>query len=214
MARSISLLGSYGVKSYKPTGQLWAEKTRAKLNSTEPTYFPSAQVLTLKGVSFDASGSKLVMRYNDGRVAGLEVPTVTAGTALLMISNGVIQSGYEDAFSSVSVGTTSLPPSTSENRTWAYKYVCNMEGTIYIRGNGQATGSMVSGNDRAIYIMKNGVQLAAAGSSTSTNNWATVQSVSVAVGDVIQFDIRDVYWRYSAGGVAAVNCEIFAQTYS
>lgn len=135
-------------------------------------------------------------------------PSVSAGTAITLVSDGVITSGYADHFVSVQTGTTTLPPSPSENRTWAYKYTVNMNGTIYITGNGQATGSMVSGNDRAIYILRNGTQIAAAGSSINTNNVATVSSQATAADDLFQYDIRDVYWRYSAGGVRAIDCDI------
>lgn len=144
----------------------------------------------------------------------LPYDTVTNGTTITLVSDGVITSGYSSSFVSVQTGTTTLPPSPSENRTWAYKYTLNMVGNCYITGNGQATGAMISGNDRAIYILQNGTQIAAAGSSISTNNVATANNVSVQPNDLIQYDIRDVYWRYSAGGVRAIDCDIKVATWT
>lgn len=214
MPRKITVTPS-AVTSYKDDGvTVYANKDAASLAADHPYAFSyNNSLLTVIGASFDAKSTKMSIIYNDGTSTTLENPTVTQGTNIMLIDDGVITSGYEDAFVSVEVGTTSLPPSTSDNRTWAYRYTSNMDGTCYVTGNGQATGAMVSGNDRAIYIMRNGVQIAAAGSSTSTNNVASANT-AIAPGDLIQYDIWDVYWRYSAGGVAAIDCQIWVATYA
>lgn len=218
MARKITIGGSFGIRGYKTDGStIWGSKTVADLNSLSDTNFPSSSAMTLQGISLDCSTSatKMEIRTSSGtKLAGLQTPSVTNGTSLILIDDGVIGSGYEDGFSAVQTGTTTLAPSPSENRTMAYKYTLAMEGNCNITGNGQTwNGSMVSGNDRAIYIMKNGTQIAAAGSSVNTNNVATADNQSVAEGDVIQYDIRDVYWRYSSGGVQAIDCRIRAASF-
>lgn len=210
MARKITVGGSFGIRGYKTDGTtIWGSKTVSDLNGINSANFPSSSAMTLQGITLDCSATKMEIRTSAGsKLAGLQTPSVTNGTSITLIDDGVIASGYEDGFSAVQVGTTTLPPSPSENRTMAYKYTLAMEGACNITGNGQATGAMVSGNDRAIYILRNGTQIAATGSSTSTNNVATKDNQTVAEGDVIQYDIRDVYWRYSAGGVRAIDCRI------
>lgn len=215
MARKITVGGSFGIRGYKTDGTtIWGSKTVSDLNGINSANFPSSSAMTLQGITLDCSATKMEIRTSAGsKLAGLQTPSVTNGTSITLIDDGVIASGYEDGFSAVQTGTTTLPPSPSENRTMAYKYTLAMEGACNITGNGQATGSMVSGNDRAIYILRNGSQIAAAGSSTSTNNVATKDNQTVAEGDVIQYDIRDVYWRYSSGGVRAIDCRIRAASF-
>lgn len=218
MARKITIGGSFGIRGYKTDGTtIWGSKTVAALNGLNSANFPSSSAMTLQGITLDCSTSatKMEIRTSSGtKLAGLQTPATTDGTAITLISNAAITSGYEDGFSSVQTGTTSLAPSPSENRTWAFKYTLAFEGTCRIRGNGAPTGAMISGNDRAIYILKNGTQIAAAGSSVNSSNWAEATNQTVAEGDLIQYDIRDVYWRYSSGGVAAQNCEIRVATFS
>lgn len=215
MARKIIVHGTNGITSYKPDGTVWSAKSKADLNSASSEHFPSSSSMKLDQVSLDVDATKMEIRNTGGvKLAGLQTPSTTDGTAITLISNAAITSGYEDAFSNVQTGTTSLPPSNSENRTWAFKYTCAFEGTCRIRGNGAPTGSMVSGNDRAIYILVNGTQVAAAGSSINSSNWAEKTNQSISEGDLVQYDIRDVYWRYSSGGVAAQNCQIRVGTYS
>lgn len=215
MPRKITVT-SAGIYGYKTDGTtVWGSKTVAQLNTASSANFPSSTAMTIQGVVLDCSATKLeIVSRDGGTIAGLQTPTVTDGTTITLIDDGVIASGYSDGFVSVQVGTTSLPPSASENRTWAYKYTLNMEGNCTITGNGQATGAMISGNDRAIYILKNGTQIAAVGSSVNTNNVATATNQAVTVNDLIQYDIRDVYWRYSAGGVAAIDCQIKCGSFS
>lgn len=215
MARKIIVHGTNGITSYKSDGTVWSAKSKAALNSSSSEHFPSSTAMTLDQVSLDVTATKMEIRNTGGeKLAGLQTPATTDGTAITLISNAVVGAGYEDAFSDVQTGTTSLPPSPSENRTWAFKYTCAFEGTCRIRGNGAPTGSMVSGNDRAIYILVNGTQVAATGSSINGSNWAEKTNQTIAEGDLVQYDIRDVYWRYSSGGVAAQNCEIRVGTYS
>lgn len=216
MARKITVGGSFGIRGYKTDGStIWGSKTVADLNGLDSGRFSSSSAMKLQGITLDCSATKMEIRTTAGaKVAGLQTPSTTDGTAITLISNASITSGYEDAFSSVQTGTTYLPPSPSENRTWAFKYTLAFEGTCRIRGNGAPTGSLVSGNDRAIYILKNGTQIAARGSSTSGSNWAEATNQTVAEGDLIQYDIRDVYWRYSSSGIQAQNCEIRVATYS
>ena len=216
MARKITIGGSFGIRSYKTDGTtIFKTKSVSDLNGIDSDNFPSNSAMKLVGIKLDASVTTLEIRNTAlVKLAGLETPSVTDGTAITLISNASITSGYEDGFSSVQTGTTYLPPSSSENRTWAFKYTLAFEGTCRIRGNGAPTGSMTSGNDRAIYILKNGTQIAAAGSSVSSSNWAEATNQSVSVGDLIQYDIRDVYWRYSNSGVQAQNCQIRVATYS
>lgn len=216
MARKITIGGSFGIRGYKTDGStIWGSKSVSDLNGLNSANFPSSSAMKLQGITLDCSATKMEIRTSSGtKLAGLQTPSVTNGTSLILIDDGVAGSGYADAFSAIQVGTTTLPPSNSENRTMAYKYTLAMEGNCNITGNGQTwNGSMVSGNDRAIYILKNGSQIAAAGSSVNTNNVATADNVSVAEGDVIQYDIRDVYWRYSSGGVQAIDCRVRAGSY-
>lgn len=216
MARKITIGGSFGIRGYKANGStIWGSKTVAQLNSLDSGRFTSSSAMKLQGIKLDCSATKMEIRTTSGaKLAGLQTPSVTNGTSITLIDDGTITSGYEDGFSAVQTGTTTLPPSNSENRTMAYKYTLAMEGTCNITGNGKVwNGSMVSGNDRAIYIMRNGSTIASAGSSINTNNVATKNNQTVAEGDVIQYDIRDVYWRYSSGGVQAIDCRIRAATF-
>jgi len=215
MPRKITVT-SAGIYGYQTDGTtVWGSKTVSQLNAASSANFPSSTAMIISGVTLDCSATKLEILDRYGlSIAGLQTPTVTNGTTITLIDDGVIASGYSDGFVSVQTGTTALAPSASENRTWAYKYTLNMEGSCTITGNGQATGAMISGNDRAIYILKNGTQIASAGSSVNTNNVATASNQTVAVNDLIQYDIRDVYWRYSAGGVAAVDCQIKCGSFS
>ena len=216
MARKIEVGGSFGIRNYKTDGTtVWTTKSKADLNGINSANFPSSSAMTMQGITLDCSATKIAIRRSDGtELASMETPAVTNGTSITLIDDGTITSGYSEGFSAVQVGTTTLPPSNSENRTMAYKYTLNMEGACNITGNGRVwNGSMVSGNDRAIYILRNGSQIAAAGSSINTNNVATKDNQTVAVGDVIQYDIRDVYWRYSSGGVQAIDCRIRAGSF-
>lgn len=215
MARKITVGGSFGIRGYKTDGTtIWGSKTVSDLNGISSANFPSSSAMTLQGITLDCSATKMEISTSAGsKLAGLQSPSVTNGTSITLIDDGTITSGYEDGFSAVQTGTTTLAPSSSENRTMAYKYTLAMEGACNITGNGQSTGAMVSGNDRAIYILRNGSQIAAAGSSTSTNNVATKNNQTVAAGDIIQYDIRDVYWRYSSGGVRAIDCRIRAASF-
>ena len=216
MARKIVVHGTNGITSYKTDGTtVWSSKSKASLNSTSSVHFPSSSAMKLDQVSLDVAATKMEIRTAGGvKLAGLETPATTDGTAITLISNASVPAAYVDAFDNVQTGTTVLPPSPSENRTWAFKYTCAFEGTCRIRGNGAPTGSLVSGNDRAIYILVNGTQVAARGSSTSGSNWAEKTNQSISPGDLVQYDIRDVYWRYSNSGIAAQNCEIRVGTYS
>ena len=217
MAKRIEINGTTGIKSYQADGTtVWTDRSISTLNSKSDTHFPSTTAMEIAQLTFKNTPTEK-MRAVDrtgNQILALEDPTTTDGTAITLISNAVVTAGYEDAFSSVETGTTSLPPSSSENRTWAFRYTCKFEGTCRIRGNGAPTGAMISGNDRAIYILVNGTQVASAGSSVNSSNWAEKTNQTIAVGDLVQYDIRDVYWRYSAGGVAAQNCEIRVGTYS
>jgi len=214
MARKIVVHGTNGITSYKPDGTVWSSKSKADLNGASSEHFPSSSVMKLDQIQLDLTATKMEVRNTAGdKLAGLQNPSTTDGTAITLISNSTVPAAYADAFSNVQTGTTSLPPSSSENRTWAFKYTCEFEGTCRIRGNGAPTGSMVSGNDRAIYILVNGVGVASAGSSINSSNWAEKTNQTIAPGDLVQYDIRDVYWRYSNGGVAAQNCEIRVGTY-
>lgn len=214
MARKIIVHGTNGITSYKSDGTVWSSKSKASLNSASSEHFPSSSAMTLDQISLDVAATKMEIRNTGGvKLTGLQTPETTDGTAITIISNASVPAAYAGAFSNVQTGTTSLPPSSSENRTWAFKYTCSFEGTCRIRGNGAPTGSLVSGNDRAIYILVNGTQVAARGSSTSGSNWAEKTNQTIAEGDVVQYDIRDVYWRYSSSGIAAQNCEIRVGTY-
>ena len=62
------------------------------------------------------------------------------------------------------IGTTYVPPSTSENQTVAYRFTnLRATGAVTVTGTVSPTSSTVSGNDRDITIYKNGVAIASAG---------------------------------------------------
>lgn len=172
-----------------------------------PTQFPLSQPAASAGaVYFNTSDKKLYI-YNGDHWGGVvytnQYLNLTSGSVSTLFLNGTPHETSGTGY----IGTTVVGPSPSENQVVAYRYT-NLQatGTVTVAGTVSPTGSTVSGNDRSIVITKNGVTIASAGGPYGP--YSTSVNTSIAVNDIFEWKIRDVYWRYSDSGAQATNCKI------
>ena len=172
-----------------------------------PSQFPlSIPTATIGAVYFDQTEQKLYV-YNGDHWAGVRFANpyldLVAGSQNDIFLNGSVHGDVGSGY----IGTTYVPPSSSENQTVAYRFTnLRATGTVTVAGTVSPTGSVVSGNDRSIVITKNGVSIAGAGGPYGP--YSTSANTSIAPNDVFEWKIRDVYWRYSNSGAQADNCKI------
>lgn len=199
--------GTASVLEIGATGPAGPEGPPGPQGPVGPSQFPLSQPSATRGaVYFNPSDEKLYI-YNGNYWAGVKFANpylnLVTGTANNIFANGAVHGDVGIGY----IGTTYVPPSTSENQAVAYRFTnLRATGAVTVTGTVSPTSSTVSGNDRDITIYKNGVAVASAGGPYGP--YSTTVTTSIAVNDVFEWKIRDVYWRYSASGAQADNCKI------